>query len=614
MVNIFADSNRSRMRYAKESDSAWGTTPVDGITRELRYTGSTLNAQKDTVTSEEIRADRMTPDIIETGAHSSGEINVEFSAGSHDDFMEGFVYGAWTRPMTFDSAKGSVLAWGDSNSFYINGIDLSDYFTAGHRFLTSGFKNKVNNGYFEISTITFDGGSDRTDITTVASTAIAEAGTAFSKMFDANDVFVLNNTHIRMGTAGASTIDSNSNNAFAAAIAAGQLNAGQKIFVDGLGYGVGSVTFADPGSALVAAGATVTISDGKITQVFQFGGSPVLGHVMVVADVTDEDVTAGNLTDAINALRPSGKLNVTATHAAGVVTLRNLNVTGGSVAKAGDTNTAITFVSFAGGNAAARGFFTVITATDDILTVSPQPPTINNTTIPVTVKGSMLRNPHAATDIIPHSFTFETGFEDVSQFFTADGQRIGTMSYNVASGAILTGSYGLQGRAMARAVTSKLGDTGDYTVLNTTATPVANATVNVGQIFKNGVELSTALKTISFSGTNNLRDQMAVGSKFPVGIGAGRIEFTGNVEGYFSDGELWDNFINHDTVSLNFAVEDVDHNHYEFSFPAVVFSTDTVNPPGINQDIMENMEFMAKRDPITDCVIQIDRFSPVLPY
>lgn len=614
MVQIFADSNRARMRYIKESDSAWGQTPNSGVTRELRYTGSTLNAQKDTAVSEEIRADRMVPSYIETGAHSSGELNVEFSAGSHDDFMEGFAYGAWTRPMTFDYAKGISVSWGSTSKVYISGIDLSLYFTAGHRIRTNGFVNPNNNSYWSISAITFNSGANRTEITTTETLATVEAGTAYTEVGDANDVIILKDTHIRSGTTGASAFDSNGNNSFAAAIAAGQLLSGQKIYVEGLGYETGTVTFADPASSLVAAGATITLNDGVNDAVtFQFGGSPVAGNVMVVASTTDDTITATNFAAAVNAQRPSGTLAFKAVAAAAVVTLTNLNGTGATDSKAGDTNTAITLGAFSGGHADAHGIYTIVSAVDDTLTVNPAPPTLANTTLKVTIKGSMLRNPAIAADIVPHSFSFETGFEDVSEFFTADGQRIGTWAYNVSAGAILTGSFGLQGRGMARAVTTKLGDSGSYTVLDTTATPVANATTNVGKIYKNGSQLSTALKTISFNGNNNLRDQMAVGNKFPVGIGAGRIEFTGNVEAYFSDGDLWENFINHDFVSLNFYIQDVSSNHYEFTFPNVCFSTDTVNPAGGNQDVMENMEWMAMRDPITDCMFQVDRFSALVP-
>lgn len=603
-ASFFADSNRARMRYIKEDDVQWGVTPATGVSRELRYTGSTVNAQKDTTLSEEIRADRMVSEIVETAARTTGEINVEFSAGSHDDLLEAFMYGAWTRPMTFDSVTGPALEFADTDTLYVKGKDVTPYFLVGRRIRTHGFENVANNAYWGISAITFDAGNNRTEITLSATTAVAEKGTAYSALYDANDVIVLNSTAIRSGTTGESAFDSNGGNAFAAAIAAGQLWIGQKIFVEGLGFGVGNVTLTD----LPTAGARVQISDGKKTVMFQFGGTASQPTVVVPLGA-DEEITAASLATAINKLRVRKALEVSASAAAGVVTLKNLLSTGGSVVEAvADANVAVT--TFASGDASVRGVFTIEAMTDDKLTVNPAPATLNNSTAKVNIKGSMLRNPADPDVITAQSFTFETGFEDVDQYYLADGMRIGTIGLNIAANSILTGSYGLQGRASTRQNESKLGNA-PYTSLQTTSTPVANATVNVGKIAMNGEELATAVQSIAINGTNNLRDQMAVGYKFPAGIGAGRMEISGSLVAYFADGSLWDKFIDHETVAVSFPLTDVLGNHYEFTVPAANFSTDTVNPAGGNQDIMENMEYTAKRDPVTDCQFQIDRYSTI---
>jgi hypothetical protein len=606
MVAIFADANRARIRVIKEDDAAWGVTPASGSSREIRYTSSTINAVKDTTMSNEVRADRMVSAIIETGARSAGELNVEFSAGSHDDFMEAFMYGAWTRPMTFDQVTGASLEWADTNTLYIKGKDVSDYFVSGRRVKTHGFVIPANNNYWQISTVSWNSGANRTEIDMTTSTAVAEEGSAYTAFYDANDVVVLKSTAIRAGTSGASTFDSNGGNAFAAAISAGQLNVGQKIFVDGLGLETGTVTFTD----IPVAGSKVRVHDGDKSVTLQFGGTFGNG-VVGVALASDLASMAENLYTAVNEQRVVGAIKVSATHSGAVVTLKNLLADGGTITEVLDSGSDITVSDFANGDTTVRGVFTLTAVTNDVLTVTPAPNTnANGGSRPVTIKASMLRNASTADDIVPQSFSIETSLEDVSQHYLTDGQRIGTMNLNAASNQILTGSYGLQGRGMTRSDTSVLGEA-PYTVLETTVTQVANATVNVGAIKVNGSELASAIQSIGLSGSNNLRDQNAVGFKFPAGIGAGRMEITGTVVAYFADGTLWDKFIEHDTVSLEFSVEDVQGHHYEFTIPAANFSTDTVNPPGINQDIIENMEFMAKRDPITSSQFQIDRFSSV---
>lgn len=600
----FSDSNRARLRYIKEDPNNWGITPASGKTRELRYTGSTINANKTTAISEEIRADRMVGDFIETGANTAGDTNVEFSAGSHDDLLEAAFYGAWTRPMTFDSVKGTNLEWADTDTLYVKGIDVTNYFTAGHRVKTHGFVGATNNDYWEISTITWNSGANRTEITMTATTAVAEVGSAYTTLYDANDVIVLKNTTLRFGTGGASTIDSNGGNAFAAAIAAGQLNSGQKIFVDGLGIETGTVSF----TANPAAGSKVSVSDGDKSVVFQFGGSyptSVTGVDLGSGDAA----TAQNFKDKLDDLRISGALDIGATLSGSTVTLKNLKRTGGSLAEVLDSGAAITVTQFSGGDDTVHGIFKLESVTDDVLTVSPSPATnANGSSTAITIKGSMLRNPNTPADITPQSFTFETGLEDTSQYFLAKGLRVSTFSYNIASQSILTGSFGFMGAESKRFGITTLGDT-PYDALETTSTPVANATTNVGAIKVNGELLSTAIQSITINHTNNLRDQNAVGYKFPAGIGAGRFEISGNLVAYFADGSLWDRFIEHQTLSLEFPIEDVLGNHYEFTIPAVNFNTDTANPAGGNQDILENIEFGAKRDAASGCEMQIDRFS-----
>lgn len=609
MVAIFADSNRARIRALKESNSAWGTIPGSGSTRELRYTSSSITPSKNTIISDEIRADRMVPDHIEVGANSAGDINYEFSAGSHDDFLESFMYGAWTRPMTFDSVKGTSLQWFNTSTLYINGHNVSSYFTAGRRVRTNNFLNAANNNYWELSTVTWNSGANRTELVMTTSTAVAEAGAATSVIYDANDVIVLKSTVIRAGTSGASTFDSNGGNVFAAAIAAGQIVAGQKIFVEGLGIETGLVTI---GAAVPTAGARVTISDGVKSWIFQYGGSGG-NNVTVVAIGVSITAAATNLKNAINQERLNGNLDCSATSSVGVVTVKNQNCTGGSIVESVlDANIAVT--NFSGGDAAVRGVFTITAAVDDTLTVSPAPTTnANGGALAVTIKGSMLRNPSDPDDITPQSWTFETGFEDVDQYFLVSGLRVGTFSLNFEASAILKGGFTFQGAAAAREITSTLGNTSTYTVLDTTSSSVMNATVNVGYVKINGTAMSTAIRSIELKGNNNLRDQNAVSYKFPAGIGAGRMEIDGTINAYFADGSLWDKFIEHDTASVEFNVNSVETHRYEFTIPAIIFANDKVSPSGGNQDIMEEIEYKAKRDPVTNCQIQIDRFSCTYP-
>lgn len=590
---LLADSNRASLREIIEDNNDWGLTPVSGVTRARRFRTSSITATKETTVSEEIRDDRMVSSVIEVAAMSGGEIAWEFAAGTTDLDFQRALMGAWTRPMDWDVFRGKHITIVDNNTIRIGGGDYTDYFTVGRRIKTSGFVNANNNDYFQIGSTSFGAGA--TDVNISTTTLVAETGNVLGTLADANDVIVLKSTAIRFGNT-AFTFDSNGGNVFAAAIAAGQLVAGQRIYVEGVGYETGTFTI-----ATAVADDEAIVNDG------------VNAAVTFIADTdfeigVDDTATAANLAAAINAMRATGDFNVAATSALGVVTVTNLYKTGGTLSETGAT---ITAVNFSGGSATAGGFYTIVSLTDDAITVDRAVPVIaagKN----VTVKGSMLRNPATSATIQPQSCAIETGFQDVDQFFVVDGLRCGSIEMEVSSGSIITGQSTLMGRETKRAAVEKLTG-GAYTPLDAPTTEVVSATANVGALIVDGVEQTTAIKSIQFSIDGNLRNQQAVGSKFPIGIAAGRLNLTGTIEAYFADGVMYDKFLAHETVSLAFPIIDQDANTYYFTIPAFKVSSDPVAPGGLDQDVMESLEFTAFRDQATKCMIQIDRFSSTDP-
>jgi hypothetical protein len=699
-VKLFADSNRVSLRYIPESVSAWGVIPAGGNVREMRLTNSSIAVTKGTKVSSEIRADRMVSSIIETDAMSDGTVNFEWSAGSYDDFMQAFMLGTWTRPMTFDRWIGAIVSITANNTIKILGQDVRAYLTANRYIKTDGFINPVNNGYWSISGTSLSG-SD-TLITVTGTPFVVEAGSSTTKVMDANDVMILKNVAIRSGTGGHSSFDSNTTNAFASAIAAGQISVGQNLFFEGLGFESGTVLFnkvAEVGDAISvfdgvstvkltagtdfavgavaadsavnfaaavnaarllghlnvsasvatatvtlkdlnsAGGSIVATSDVEETGTITFSGIATAGDVETIFDGVNTiaftcvasaptpyqfvpgitaTATAQNLKAAIQNAINASALNVTVSGAAAILTLKAAGVAP-TIVKTTDTGAVATVVNFSldanftvtnfsGGDASQRGVFKVTQVSNDEIYVTPAPSTNNNSTIGVTVKGSMLRNPGNIANIIPQSFSIETAYNDIGQYMTADGLRVDTFDLTINSGAIVTGTMAFKGKATVGGPTAILG-AAPYVQLASTVTEVMNATTNVGAIKKNGVTLTTAIQQIQIKGAATLRNQMAVSSKFPHGIGTGRFALTGLLDAYFEDLDFWTNFLNHDTVSLEWNFVDIEKNSYVFTVPAIKLLTDPIGPGGIDQDIVEKMTWNGFRDPDTACMLQIDRFS-----
>lgn len=195
---LLADSNRASLRELAEADDCWGQAPASGVTRARRFTSSSITATKETTVSDEIRDDRMVSSVIETAATSGGEINWEFAAGTIDMDLQRALMGLWSRPMTWDVFRGKHVSITANNTITIGGGDFREYFTVGRRLKTSGFVDPANNDYVQISAVGFTGGN--TTITITTTTLVAEAGSNYTTVADANDVIILKNTSIRFNT------------------------------------------------------------------------------------------------------------------------------------------------------------------------------------------------------------------------------------------------------------------------------------------------------------------------------------------------------------------------------------------------------------------------------
>ena len=600
-----AESNRVSLRIIEEDPDCWSVTPSSGVTRELRMVNNTLAANKETTISTEIRADRMVPDIIETGASSGGDIEGLFSIGTYDDFFQAFLGGTWTRAMGFDRVAGVSVAFTDTDEVTIAGADYSDYFVVDQILKTEGFLNPENNSYWTIATISFTGGN--TVITFDETTAVAEAGTAFGAIMDANDM-LLRSSNVRAGTAGANAFDTNSNDEFATAISAGELVVGMRIAVEGLGYDTGTVVFTGVG----VDGDTVTISDGVKTVVFEVDNNGVYGTGNVpIAVAGSTAAQAVVLQDAINDMLRQGRLSVFAEDD-GVDTVTVKNILPGGAGSITESLTNATAVDFAG-ETTTYGVYTITGLTNDVITVAePVATNANSGSLVVTIKGSHLRNPGVLSDIKKRSFTIEESFTDVGAFLVFKGQRVGSFSKSVSAGEPLSCTFTLSGKDVVPDTTTTL-NAAPYTPIGSTVTQALNATVNVGEVRKDGVALTTGIQSFELNGEAGLREQPGIGSKFPIGIGLGRFNITGSFDAYFETLELFNIFLDHTTMAFSYDLQDNDGNFMTFTLPAIKITSDPIAPSGVDTDITESIEFAAQRDPVLNTQMMIDRMSSLQP-
>lgn len=249
---------------------------------------------------------------------------------------------------------------------------------------------------------------------------------------------------------------------------------------------------------------------------------------------------------------------------------------------------------------ANNGWHRVTAATTGAITVATTL-TAEVAAAPKTVRGRMLRN-----GTVRRSFTLEEAMLDINQFFQFRGQRLGTMSMDVQAGQIVTGSFGFQGTQTTVGTSTIAGS-----IVAPTNTQIVNATSNVGGIFEDTTyaALTTGIQGFNLNLDNALRNQMGVGSKFPIGIGYGRQTVSGSLNAYFQNTALYNKFLNHTSSALSFAFTDAAGATMRITLPRVFFNSSNPSISGIDQDVMEQIEFTAVQDPTTLCQIQIDMIA-----
>lgn len=128
MSNVFVRSDGTQLAYVKETN--WGETPASPAFQVARITGESLNINRETVTSSELRADRNVTDQIPISGGAAGGFNFELSYGAFDDFIASLLYSDWQENAITNGVKQKSMTL--EKRFYrgtdSGGAPLYEYF------------------------------------------------------------------------------------------------------------------------------------------------------------------------------------------------------------------------------------------------------------------------------------------------------------------------------------------------------------------------------------------------------------------------------------------------------------------------------------------------------
>lgn len=234
--------------------------------------------------------------------------------------------------------------------------------------------------------------------------------------------------------------------------------------------------------------------------------------------------------------------------------------------------------------------------------------------------------PHATTTILAArlsngvnqpSFTLQREIGDVGEFFTFRGMTASSMSLNIASGELSSVEFNFMGRDSEQDNASLL----PATVVDSQAYQIMSGVSGTTcALWAKGAPLAgTFINSISFSYDNSLRQQTALCALGAIGIGAGQINCTADIEVYFATGAtFYRELLDNSNIEIAFTSYDAEGNGYIFTMPAANVSTYTVNASGgSDSDLMASITLTALRDaantnPALRKVIFIDRVGAPL--
>lgn len=222
--------------------------------------------------------------------------------------------------------------------------------------------------------------------------------------------------------------------------------------------------------------------------------------------------------------------------------------------------------------------------------------------------GDYIRNGQTRT-----SLSIEKSFlgQAVPTHIIHRGMVANTYSVSAATGQAITGSFDFMGLTGFQATTA-FGTT--YAAASTF--PILTGNASVGAILEAGALAGSPnwARRIDFNLNNNLRMIDALGNIGAVEVGVGEASLSGTIETYFGSNAQYAKLLAGTLTALSSRAQstrtaNTNGHALIHTAPRVTFTEGSPNAPGKNQDVMLSMNWAGSRDPLTDCVFQVDRLE-----
>jgi len=248
------------------------------------------------------------------------------------------------------------------------------------------------------------------------------------------------------------------------------------------------------------------------------------------------------------------------------------------------------------------GTYRVTSLASGVLGVSPAP-AADETLGAGTIDSEVFINGAEAMD----TYTFCKKIEGITNtaYFYYRGCAISGISMNFETGSILSGSFDVFGRT-EEATESEIASS---TYPDYPAYTLMNAVNSVAEIIVEGLAATTSFSTMNLAITNNTTAAKAIGTLGAVDVADFGFEVTADIDMYFEDLIAYNKFIDSESFSVTFVLEDGDGNRLQVYMPKCKFETLEVPVDGKDNFLMLGGSLRALRDATLEYMIQFSFYT-----
>lgn len=202
------------------------------------------------------------------------------------------------------------------------------------------------------------------------------------------------------------------------------------------------------------------------------------------------------------------------------------------------------------------------------------------------------------------SFTMERHFSDLVEadkpYHRFTGCIVNTFGLTLTPDAVITGTFGIIGQGQTLDGLPVTGAT--YTPQSTTRVFDAFN----GSLTEGGVPLA-AITEMSLTLENGVAPRFVLFSDETILPGIGQSNLTGSITVFFGTSAMLEKFINEESSSLAFTLEDLHGNQYIFELPFISYTGGQPDTTAGGQSVSLTMPLQAVYDPTSDTNIKVTR-------